>query len=92
VVAFTARSADGRSITVELSVNERPIAALQVDGRARSFAVPVPPAALVAVKPNVIRVAGERGAAFVLEGFRLLPAGSSARQGDPRPGVARRLG
>lgn len=75
VVAFVARSADGGSLGVEVSVNGQSIATLQVDDRVRAFTVPVPPSALVGVKPNVIRVGTENGATFVLEDFRLLRRG-----------------
>ena len=75
VIAFTAGAIGGRPVVVPVTVNDTLVATLVIDGPSRRYSVPVPPAALVAVRPNTIRIGSGGGVPFSLEGFRLLPPG-----------------
>jgi hypothetical protein len=75
VIAFTAGASGDRPVAVPVTVNDTLIATLTIDGPSRQYSVPVPPAALVVVRPNTIRIGSAVGAPFSLEGFRLLPPG-----------------
>jgi hypothetical protein len=89
VVSFGARTADGGELAVEVTANGMTVGTLRIDARPRRFSVRVPPAALVAVRPNEVRVAGAGGAPFLLEGFRMLPAVPAGEELAPGPVAAK---
>ena len=75
VIAFAAGVTGGRPVSVPVTVNDTLVATLVIDGPSRRYSVQVPPAALVDVRPNTIRIGSGGGVPFSLEGFRLLPPG-----------------
>ena len=75
VIAFTAGTTGGQPVSVPVTVNDTLVATLTLNGPSRPYSVPVPAAALVAVRPNTIRIGSPGGAPFTLAEFRLLPPG-----------------